>query len=271
MLKKLFLLFLACFFSLPAFAGPVFDRINETKTLRCAYLIYPPETIKDANTGKLSGIVVELVNRAAEHLHWTIDWTAEVGFADMFDGLKSGKYDALCAGLWKNPDRAQQALFTMPINYGVYYAYVRQDDHRFDKSLSAINDKNITIGVIDGEYGSFVAKQSYAQAKTHSLPQLSEISMILEAVATKKADVAFIQQSAAANYLTHNPGKLRMLETPVRVMPAPAIALPFGEERVKYLLDSAFEFMLDTGEVEAILRKHDPELHSYRLIAKSYQ
>ncbi len=248
-----------------------YERVTRTNTLKCAYIVYPPETIKDPNTGALSGTIVDLTNEAGKQLGWKIEWVTEVGFTDMFDGLTSGKYDALCSGLWENPARAKAALFTIPINYGVYYAFVRADDTRFDQGLNPARGKDKKIAVIDGEYGDFVAKESFPDAQTYRLPQLSDIGQVLLAVQTKKADIAFLQKGPAKGYMTHNPGKLKILESyPVRVMPAPAIAVAPQEQALKNTLDATFRFLLNNGTVEEVLHKYDPHLDSYKLIAKPY-
>lgn len=249
-----------------------YERVMRTSTLKCAYIVYPPETIKDPNTGALSGTIVDLTNEAGKQLGWKIEWVSEVGFADMFDGLASGKYDALCSGLWENPARAKAALFTIPINYGVYYAFVRADDTQFDQGLNPAREKYVKIAVIDGEYGDFVAKESFPDTQTYRLPQLSDVSQLLLSVTTHKADIAFLQKGPAKGYMAHNPGTLKILERyPVRVMPAPAIAVAPQEQALKNTLDATFRFLLNNGTVEGILRKYDPNLDSYKLIAKPYE
>lgn len=270
-----FLLLVLTYLSTSAFAAEketAYDRVMRTQTLRCAYIVYPPEVIKDPNTGELSGTIIDLINEAGRQLEWKIDWVAEVGFGDMFDGLKTGKYDALCSGLWENPARAKSALFTVPVNYGVYYAFARSDDHRFDKGLDLVNSKDIKIAVIDGEYADFVAAEDYPKAQTVRLPQLSDISQVLLSVSLKKADIAFLQKGSAKGFLKANPGKLKSIDSyPVRVMPAPPVAVDQKEQELKNVLDATFRFLLNNGFVEKTLRKYDPELDSYKLVAKPYR
>ena len=252
-------------------AESTYSQIEETGILRCAYIVYPPETIKDPNTGALSGTVVDLVNEAGKQLGWKVEWVAEVGFGDMFEGFKNGKYDALCSGLWENPARAKSALFTIPINYGVYYPFVRIDDVRFDNGLQIANSPSVKIAVIDGEYGDFVAKESFPNAEALRLPHLSDISQLLLSVSTGKADIAFLQKGPAKGFLKNNPSQLKSLDKyPVRVMPAPAIAVAPDEQRLKNTLDATFRYLLNNGYVEQVLRKYDPELSSYNLISKPY-
>ncbi len=272
MKKVIFLaLVIMCTTIYPAFAGPAYDHVMKTGVIRCAYILYPSETERDLVTGKLSGAVVEMTEEAARLAELKVEWVAEVGFADMFEGLKSGKYDALCSGLWETPTRARAALFTVPTNYGLLFTFVRKEDTRFDKNLRLANSEDVTVAVLDGEYGAIVANESFPKSKKYSLPQLSDMSQLLVAVETGKADIAFLQPSTGQNYMKNNPGKLRMLENkPVRAMPAPTIAVSPSEQALKNLLDASFRFMQGSGKTEDILRKYDPSLSSHYLLAPPY-
>ncbi len=248
------------------------NRVLRTGTLRCAYIVYPPETIKDPNTGKLSGTIVETTEEIGHQLGLKVDWVAEVGFQDMFEGFKSGKYDALCSGLYETPSRSKAALFSDPFDYGATYALVRADDTRFDESINAIDDPNVRIAQIDGEMGQLIADESFSKAGRFSLPHLSDISQELESVATGKADVVFLQIAPARGFMEHNPGKLKVLvKAPARAFPAPLLAVAQGEYGLKYLIDATLRSVQENGFVERVLRKYDPALDSYLLVASPYQ
>jgi ABC-type amino acid transport substrate-binding protein len=250
----------------------VYDRVKRTNTLRCAYLVYPPETIKDPNTGKLTGMVVDTAEELGRKLGWKIDWVAEVGFQDMFEGFKTGKYDALCVGLWENPARSKEALFSNPMDYGVIYTVVRSDDTRFDDSLEPINDPAIKVAEIDGELGQVVQQEVFPKAGAYLLPNLSDVSMIVEAVATGKADVAFLPVPSVRKYMEQNPGKVKILKkNPSRVFPAPLMAVPHGEHELKYVVDATLRALQESGFVNRILQKYDPTRESYLLLAKAYE
>src|SRR5688572_9830165 len=63
----------------PSKARPtVYERVAATKTLRAAYITYPPAVIRDPATGKLTGTFVETLERAADNLGWKVQWTEEV-------------------------------------------------------------------------------------------------------------------------------------------------------------------------------------------------
>jgi cyclohexadienyl dehydratase len=248
-----------------------YDRVMRTKTLRCAYIVYPPETIKDPNTKVLSGTVVDNTEEVGRQLGWKIDWVEEVGFTDMFAGLESGRYDALCTGLFENPMRAQKALFSMAVNFGLTYAFVGHNDVRFDADLKIANNPDFKIAVIDGEIAEFIAKEMFPQATLYRLPNLSDISMVLESIATGKADIAFLQRKVAGFYIKQNPDKIKILDQPVRLFASPLLAVNKGENQLIQTIDSAIRTMHLNGFIETTLRKYDPELQSYALVAKPYQ
>lgn len=248
-----------------------FDRVMRTGTLRCAYLVYPPETIKDPVTGKLSGIVIETTEELVRQLGWKVDWVAEVGFQDMFEGLTTDRYDALCGGLYEKPNRAKVALFSAPFNYGVTYTVARADDVRFDKSLEPINDPSIKIAQLDGEISQAIAEESFSKAGRYSLSNLSDVSQMAEAVATEKADVTFMTIANARSYMEGNPGKLKLIhKLPSRVYPAPLLALAHGEQELKYVIDATIRTLQENHFIERTVRKYDPKLETYLLAKPSY-
>ncbi|NTU76765.1 MAG: amino acid ABC transporter substrate-binding protein, partial [Alphaproteobacteria bacterium] len=222
--------------------------------------------------GKLSGTIVETTEEVGRQLGLKVDWVAEVGFQDMFEGFKNDKYDALCAGLYENPARSKAALFTIPFNYGATYTLVRVDDARFDESLDGINKANVKIAQIDGEGGQFIADEFFPKAGRLLLPTLSDIAQELEAVATQKADVVFLQVTSARSYMAHNPGKLKVLKkVPARAFPAPLLAVAHDEHDLKFIVDATLRALHENGFVERTLRKYDANLDSYLLVAKPYQ
>lgn len=249
-----------------------FGRVLRTNTLRCAYIVYPPETIKDPNTGKLTGTVVETTEEVGRKLGLKIEWAAEVGFQDKFEGLKTGRYDALCSGLREDATYARAALFSAPLMYGTTYAFVRDNDSRFDASLDAINNPSVKIAQIDGEGSQVLATESFPKASGHFLPPMSDISQVLESVAAQKADVAFLQIAPGQKFMASNPGKLKVLKNkPVRTWLQPLMTFSHGEHDLKYVIDATLRELHENGFVEKSLRKYDPDLESYLLLSKPYK
>ncbi|MCF8495050.1 MAG: transporter substrate-binding domain-containing protein [Alphaproteobacteria bacterium] len=271
-MKKALLTLLAFLFAAPAHAESAYERVLKTNTLRCGYIVYPPETVKDVNTGALSGIMVEKMEALGKVLNLKVEWTEEVAFANMYEGLQSGRYDALCSGLLEKPERARVVLFSIPSNFGVTHAFVRADENRFNKGFGPLNDPLVKISTIDGEIGQSIATEMFPQAQQYALAQMNDNSMVLEAVATGKADVAFLHKSSAKIYTENNPGKIKLLsEEPIRAYASPPLAFHPDEIKLKHLCDSGIRTLLLNGTIEKIIRKYDPSLESYSLVAKPYE
>lgn len=265
-------------FSLPAFAADgketAYERVMRTGTLRCGYLVFPPHVIKDPNTGKFSGIVYDIMEEAGKLLDLKIEWTEEVGLATMNEGLKNGRYDALCFGYWQNPAEGKLGFidFSTPLYYMPASVFVRADDDRFDDDIMAMNDPAVRISSSDGMIATAIAGQDFPKAQVISLPNMTEISQNLMEVATGKADVAIVAVRDGLRFMETNPGKLKNVteRQPVRVFGS-TIAIPQeGDPRFRVMLDSAFFQMLQGGFVDRTLKTYEEYPGAVLPVAKPY-
>ncbi len=251
-----------------AYADNVYERVMKSGTLRCSYYIYPPETIIDANTGELSGWAYEIVEELGKALNLKIEWVEEITMDTIYEGVNSNRFDALCSTLWDSPERSKHILFTQTVAYPTYYPIVRAEDDRFDKNVEHINSADVKVAVIEGEYGGIVAQELFPKATLHNLPRLTAYSNIFQDVVTKKADVIFAVPATAQGFLNNNPGKLKMLEKEVVVMPASVLMLKTDEIKLKNLFDSTLRHLLLRGKVNKILEKYHPNDNKTNYYAK---
>jgi ABC-type amino acid transport substrate-binding protein len=235
-----------------------FDRVMRTQTLRCGYGVWPPFVIKDANSGKLSGMTHDYVETLGEALKLKVVWAEEVGWGDFPAALESGRIDAFCVGVWPNAARARQVDFVTPITYQPSYAFARADDKRFDNSLDAINDPSFTASVQDGDSSAAIAAADFPKAKTLQIPQLAHWSELYINIVARKADVTFLDPVSAAEYNASNPGKIRRVpsKTPIRVF-GNSIALAQGEDKLRRMLDTATQELISSGKSERIIVRYE--------------
>ena len=66
-------------------------------------------------------------------------WGEETSFGPHVEGLKTGRFDMMCAGDWPSAARGQYIDYPDPI------LYVRADDHRFDGHPEALDDPSVKI------------------------------------------------------------------------------------------------------------------------------
>jgi polar amino acid transport system substrate-binding protein len=237
----------------------VYDRVMRTGVIRVAYAMNPPLLMKDPNTGKLTGIFYDVVNRLCAELQLNAEWNEEVGWGQLPEELISGRADIVACGLFVSPTRARVVDYTTMFFYTSEGVWVRPDDHRFDGSLDKINDPSITITTIDGEISSMIAKSTFPKAKVFTLPQMSDLSQNLLNVTTKKADVAFAEPAIATDFIKHNPGTLRNLaaDKPFHTY-GYGLALKQNEMQFKNMLNLVLQQLIDFGYVEEVLKKYEP-------------
>lgn len=234
----------------------VYDRVMASNTLRCGYYVYPPETTKDANTGQMGGWAHDIVEALGRELGLKVEWIEEITLDTIYEGVDSGRFDALCSTLWESPQRSKHVLFTQNIGFVTYYPFVRANDTRFDNDLRLINDPAIKIAIMEGEYGQVVANELYSKASQVALPRGSQYNMIYQEVATGKADVLFTSPSSGNEFIVANPGVLRMVPKEVIVMPASVLMLQKDEQKLKTLFDSTLRHLLNRGVVQEIFANY---------------
>lgn len=249
-----------------------FERVISSKVIKCGYVPYPPGLIKDPNTGKITGIFPETLEASAKDLGYQIKWTEEVGWGTMIEGLKAGRYDAICSPVWANSTRAQFAEFTQPFFYSGIGVYVRADERRFGNGLEGINSDGVTLATIDGEMTSIVADQDYPEAKRVALPQNSDVSQVLLNVMNRKADVTFVEPYVAEEFMKSHPGALRNLVAlkPVRIFPNTMIVAK-GNYALKGLLDVMVSEMTNSGRADRLIAKYDLGSGTFYPLAQPYR
>ncbi|MCB9988497.1 MAG: amino acid ABC transporter substrate-binding protein [Rhodospirillales bacterium] len=250
----------------------VYERVMRTGKIRCGYVIYPPNTIKDPNTGEIYGMSPDVIKKAAEGLGLEIEWAEEVGTATMVQGLINDRYDMLCTAAWLNLPRARYAAFSKPIYYTVVNAVSREGDIRFDNNLKAINDPAVTVGSVDGSAYTVIAQTQFPNAKISSYPDLTDLAQPLVDVMTGKADVAFMENYILNSFMENNPGKVRMVpaDRPVKVFQN-SYLMKGGEYRFNHMIDVALTHMLNNGEVDEIISLYEKWPGSFKRVAIPYE
>ena len=141
---KYFIALFLLFFSTSSYADSAYDRVMKSGKMRCGYFIEAPFTLKDPNTGALSGMSVDITNKIAQELGLEIDWVEEINFATFPQDLKSRRYDAVCGDLFILP-RGAQTDYTDPYIFVSVYGYVKTGNTAFDKPFDTIDWSKVSI------------------------------------------------------------------------------------------------------------------------------
>ena len=249
-----------------------YERVTRTGVLRCGYATWPPNVMKDPNTGKVSGIIPDLIEYAAKSVNLKVEWVQEVSWATYPEDLKNGRYDAMCAGAWAVKETANLTAYTRPVFYNPVYAYVRVSDKRFDEGFEKLNDPQFTISGIDGAMNSIIAVNDFPKAKLNDFPQMSEPSTALMDVMYGKSDITFVEGSLFMEFDKQNPGKLRPVTwTPYRSFATPLIATSINDTRLATMFDTIVGEMQLHGIVDRTLKKYKADPRVYLLPAVPYR
>ena len=249
-----------------------FARVMRTRTIRCAFTLWPPHFMIDPNTGEKSGVDVEVMEAIGRVTDLKIKWEDEVGVGAAPEQLESGKQDVFCAALWENGRRAQRVETSKPIDYMPLYAYVRENDTRFDGNVAAINNGKVTISLVDGAAQKALADGSFPKARQYSLPIATDATQSFLAVSTGKGDVVFSDAAAIADYNAHNPAHnlRRATGTPALRIYGDVFVTAKGEAQLRDLLSAAITELLNDGTIDRILDKYEIEPGAFFRVAPAY-
>jgi ABC-type amino acid transport substrate-binding protein len=267
---------LLLFFALPKTqerhsASDPYAEIKARGVIHAAYAVGAPLYIIDPKTGQRSGVFYDLVNEAANHLGLKVEWTREVGYGEMIEGLREGRYDIVGSGVWINADRGKSADYTIPVYYDAVYAY-RSTKRQAPSSVDQINASSVVISTTDGELGQTIAKRDFPKARRLDLPQNADFSQMIANVTAGKADVVFLSAGAAAGYQTANPGSIVAIDPthPLRIFPN-AVLLPQGAYGLQHAMNYAFTEMLNNGDVDTILKRYEVRPGTFLRVAPPYK
>lgn len=235
-----------------------YKRVIDTKTLRVAYISYPPSFIKDANTGAYSGIMHEVLQEMAKRMDLKVDYAEETAWGTMIEAVNSGRVDLVCTGLWPNATRGKLVDFTEPVYFSPIKAYVKAGNSAFDGKLSAINLKSVRIATIDGEMTSIISAADFPQARADSHPQTTDIAQMLLEVSSGKADITFVEPAVAEGFLEKNPNMVEEVKNiaAIRVFPN-VLMISKDEPKLLSTLNTAMEEVANTGVIDRVLAKYE--------------
>jgi polar amino acid transport system substrate-binding protein len=237
----------------------VYQRVIKANKLRCGYIVYPPGSFKDPNTGKLSGIAVESLEEAGKNLGMTVEWVEEVSWGSMIEGLETDRYDLIGSAVWANSTRGKLVDFSLPLFYSPIMAYTRANEKRFDGSIATANNSSVKIATIDGEMSDIISRSEFNNATRVSLPQNADVSQALLNVEQKKADLSFVEPYVADKFLQNNPGTLRRVTTdkPLRIF-GNCYVFRRGQGEFKQMLNTAIDELENSGFVDRLVSKYAP-------------
>jgi ABC-type amino acid transport substrate-binding protein len=256
--------FLAAVFALlilapQAHAASGFDEVMKTRTLRCAYAPITPFIVIDPATHQVSGLMVDLVNTIGERLNLKIDWSQEVGWGQIAEGMNTGKYDAFCGEIWQTAGRAGAMSFSTPTTYHKVFPCVSGKTNAYDASTDTLNAADKTFYGYDGDISMQTVKNLFPNAKATPIPDTMTWAEALQSVADGKADaIATCDKITVDGFNKNNPEKTLKIaapDHPITVVNT-GLALPLGDVKLKNMIDVTINEMVADGTLETLFKKY---------------
>ena len=234
----------------------VYERVLRTGTIRCGWLAYPPFFSKDLNTGKLSGMTVEMMEAIAKSMGLKVEWTAETSMSTAFTDMQAGRFDVACIPFWVVPARVKAAWPTVPLYYDGYFGVTRQGGKLVGASLEQLNSPEVHVVVQEGEAIQYTISNVLPKAKIIYTPSLVQPSQKLIDVVNHKADVAFIEMSTLQEFSKEHPNKLvKTTDTPLLVNEA-VLWLPQDAPKLLHLFNSSIKGLQYDGTFSSIISRY---------------
>ena len=246
-------------------AETAYDRVIKTGVLRCGYAVWDPGVMKDPNTGKMSGLFVDLVEEMARMSKIKVEWTAEVDWGQIPEALRSGKVDAFCNGMAADGGRAKNLAYTVPMTYWSFGVVARADDVRFPTNrpiaVPDLNKKEYSTAYSEGDVLETIKQTELPLVKGIPLPLLGTPADNLMYVKTKKTDFVVFPIIIMQSYQKVNGNKdfrfLKMKE-PLRVY-GNVIAVDIHDNALKSFLDASLLELIQSSSYGRILAPYEKE------------
>lgn len=249
-----------------------FERVMRTGTLRCGYYVFAPVTIRDPNTGKMSGFSVDMMESIAKRAGLKLEWSEEVTFGNWIPALQSKRFDVVCTPMWPEIPMAKAVAFTDPMFFASIFPLVRTSDNRFKNDISRLNQPDVTFLTQDGNTTDLLARETFPKAKFYTVSSMTSGGEFYQSILANKADVVLTDNNALAQFKKMNGKALRLMDTdrPVKLQSF-TLVVERNEMLLKDFLDQAIREMNNSGEIDRLLRKWEAEPgHTFLRVAQPF-
>jgi ABC-type amino acid transport substrate-binding protein len=136
--------------------------------------------------------------------------------------------------------------------------------------MEDLNADGVTFVGIDGDLSTDLVLRNYPKASLHSLTNMSDPAQMLMDVSTGKADIVITDSQGADIFIKNNPGKIkRLFEEPLAIYGS-AFSMRKGEYKLFNMMQEATNAALNTGLMDKILNKYDPDGRLFLPVDEAY-
>ncbi len=236
-----------------AAAAKDMQDIAKAGVLRVGVVPYPPDVIKDPQSGEYKGVFVDAIKHVCERIKVECAFQ-EFSWGTFVAGLQARQVDLSIATSYATMPRAMVVNFSRPIYYLGYKAVARRENAGRFKSIEDLNNPNVSVAVCQG-CGQHDWVQRFAPKANLRVVKTEEAAML--EVVSGKADVG-VGASAAVNYALASQSSLQ----PVlggRIYSKNQVAWAVNKEDVDILLfiNVAIGQLISTGKLGELAAQYE--------------
>ncbi len=232
-----------------AMAESAVDRIKKSGVLKIGSTATGvPTTFLDTNTGKISGIMVDVAQAFADHLGVKLE-VIETPWASLIPSLQSNKIDLICAAMSITDERKKVIDFSDPIYPYAETLIVKKEDTKPYKGIADI--KNLTIGAQVGTvYAKNLEKEGIQNLKIYD-----NIQDIMREITLGRIDAGVVDGPVAGWLVKTKPEfKVKIAEAYVPAWQTQIGAgINQGDKDLKVEVDKVVQKLHKEGKIKQIL------------------
>ena len=230
--------------SATAYAAPASDNslkhIIDAKVLTVGVALNAPWVIKRPD-GKYAGYDIDLVSAMASDLGVDIK-IVEIPFGDLLPRLAKGDVDIVAAGLAITPERAEEAVFSSPLDLAGIHM-VAADVKGKPVSLTTIASPGFKIAVLANSTDEAATRDAYPKATLLSMPNAADaLAAVINGQAQAMVATDPVPQMAATLYDAH----LSLVGAPL-LRTAEAFAMRPDDDRLQKYVNNWIDARMADG------------------------
>ncbi len=232
-----------------------YSRVMQSGVLRAAFSEYPPVFQRDG--ARFSGIFYEIISGFAERHQLKIEWTEEIGYGVVIEGLAEARFDIFASATWPTPERHKHAALSRPVYFSDVGVWVRSDSPLVNLDWIMLNDPQYRIAITEGDITHEISLTDFTFSKWVRAPQLGQVKALLEFVADDRADATMVERMTYEAYADQLSKPLVNIarDKPIRRY-SNSFLVGKNQHDFLDLLDSYLEENLKNGAVESIIHKY---------------
>jgi cyclohexadienyl dehydratase len=232
------------------------QQVVSRRVLRVGYEGYPPYTVTDPATGRLSGYSVDLAEYIAQQAGWSVQWIKTSADTKIPD-LQAGRFDVMVEPIFETISRASRVSFSRPYAYfGDAVGVVRKGETRF-KNIDALNRPGVTVAVRQGYTDQEFATDNLPNAKVTTLKVNDASQLFLEVIADR-ADVALADLEQARAFVAAHPTQVELrFANPAPVYIPAGFMFRQGDFTFYNFMNSAIGYAESNGVLRRLDRKYN--------------